>query len=407
MTASGNKPGDSNAYQVQIPIIVFFAVTPIFVAIRIWSRISMRAGLKWDDWSIIISFIFSMTVSTLIMISCYYGFGQRIQNLSPENRKVTLQTFWIAQGFYKLTINLTKASILLLYLRIFVQRPFRIICYTMLVIIVSYMVATWFATIFQCTPIPRAWDRSVRGTCIDITKNWYANAGFSVATDVIILVLPMPPLYQSQLPPNQKRALMFVFALGAFVVVTSILRMRTLESSTKTPDTTYNILSSLWTMIEPNVAIICACLPMCRLPLTLLFPSIFPSKCPSASSCSHSSGPRTSRRGVYGHAGTAKNEWAPTRSGAGSDTRGINLTSVQSPRMRGRSGDDASDESIFSKEADGGGGGAEATGTGTGIHKVTDYTVTYEDGDVDVDVDADVDADGAGRVQVEREVMKV
>ena len=85
----------------------------------------------------------------------------------------------------------------------------------MLGIVLSYMVATWFATIFQCTPIPRAWDKSLYGTCIDITANWYANAGFSIATDVIILVLPMPILYKSRLPPNQKRALMFVFALGA------------------------------------------------------------------------------------------------------------------------------------------------------------------------------------------------
>jgi hypothetical protein len=31
-------------------------------------------------------------------------------------------------------------------------------------------------------------------------------------------------------------------------------------------------------MIEENVAIICACLPMCRMPLAFVFPSIFASK---------------------------------------------------------------------------------------------------------------------------------
>lgn len=38
-----------------------------------------------------------------------------------------------------------------------------------------------------------------------------------------------------------------------------------------------DIASTLWTMIEQNVAIICACLPMCRKPLVLLFPSAFAS----------------------------------------------------------------------------------------------------------------------------------
>jgi hypothetical protein len=87
-------------------------------------------------------------------------------------------------------------------------------CYIMLGIVLSYMVATFFSSVFQCTPIPRAWDKTISGTCISIPMNWYANAGFSIATDFIILVLPMPNIYRSHLPSNQKLALMLVFALG-------------------------------------------------------------------------------------------------------------------------------------------------------------------------------------------------
>ncbi len=76
------------------------------------------------------------------------------------------------------------------------------------------MIATFCAAVWQCTPISRAWDKTIPGTCIDITKNWYANAGFSIATDLIILMLPMQPLYASKLPLRQKIALMAVFALG-------------------------------------------------------------------------------------------------------------------------------------------------------------------------------------------------
>lgn len=90
---------------------------------------------------------------------------------------------------------MTKASILLLYLRIFVQKPFRVICWLMLAIVVSYEVASTAAAVFQCTrkfyhclkslslmwspAIPRAWNKAIPGTCINITTNWYANAGFS------------------------------------------------------------------------------------------------------------------------------------------------------------------------------------------------------------------------------------
>lgn len=117
-----------------------------------------------------------------------------------------------------MTINLTKASILLLFLRIFVQRWFRTICYTLLSIILAYMIATTCSSIFQCSPIPRAWNRTIDGTCISLTMNWNANAGFSIATDIIILFLPQYPIWKSKLPVSQKRALMGVFALGGLWV---------------------------------------------------------------------------------------------------------------------------------------------------------------------------------------------
>ena len=92
----------------------------------------------------------------------------------------TKQLFYVAQIFYKLTINLTKASILLLYLRIFVQRWFRISSYILMTLILAYMVATTGASIWQCNPIAGAWDKSLRPKCISLTKNWYANAGFEI-----------------------------------------------------------------------------------------------------------------------------------------------------------------------------------------------------------------------------------
>jgi hypothetical protein len=125
-----------------------------------------------------------------------------------------MKLFYVAQIFYKLTINLTKASILLLYLRIFVQRWFRICSYILMALTLAYMVATTGASIWQCSPIAGAWDKSLRPNCISLTKNWYANAGFAIATDVLILALPMQPIWKSKLPVNQKRALMLVFALG-------------------------------------------------------------------------------------------------------------------------------------------------------------------------------------------------
>ncbi|KIE03084.1 hypothetical protein MAJ_00598, partial [Metarhizium majus ARSEF 297] len=153
------------------------------------------------------------------------------------------------------------------------------------------MIGTVAASIWQCSPIKGAWDKSMKPTCISLTKNWYANAGYSIATDVLVLCLPMQPIWTSKLPVNQKRALMLVFALGGFVTITSIMRATTLSFSTKSPDPTYDITSTLWTMIEENVAIICACLPMCRIVLAWIFPKAFSTPSTASSGGEGSGGP--------------------------------------------------------------------------------------------------------------------
>lgn len=183
------------------------------------------------------------------------------------------QFFYMAQITYKAAINLTKCSILLLYLKIFKQiHWFKYSCWGLLGVVISYMIAAVFATIFQCKPIIKVIDKTMEGSCINNTQFWYANAGFSIATDIIILLLPMHPVYKLHATWYQKVALMGVFALGIFVVITSCLRVTTLDILATTPDTTYDIANVMWTIIEPNLAVICACLPILRPFIVKLLP---------------------------------------------------------------------------------------------------------------------------------------
>lgn len=56
----------SHADLVRIPSIVFFAVTPIFVAIRFWNRIYRRTGLGWDDYTVLVSFVWIFRHSSVL-----------------------------------------------------------------------------------------------------------------------------------------------------------------------------------------------------------------------------------------------------------------------------------------------------------------------------------------------------
>ena len=187
--------------------------------------------------------------------------------------------FYLDQIFYKFTINLTKLSILFLYLRIFSQRWFRITCYTCVAIVSGYAIASIFATIFQCTPIERVFDKSVPGHCINTTAFWYANAIYNILTDFVILASVPGVVWTLSLSTRQRVGLTLVFGLGVFVFATSILRFTTLDTASKASDTTFGTLkSTMWTTIEASTAIVCACLPMIRTPIQKLFPKIMPTK---------------------------------------------------------------------------------------------------------------------------------
>ncbi|MCJ1429694.1 hypothetical protein MMC29_007609 [Sticta canariensis] len=255
---------------------IFNSVGLGLVAMRLGTKLASGRKLGPDDYVILLSLFFSIGLTASNCLSVHYGYGKHLSTLEPEDVHIALGGFWAIQIIYKFTINLTKISILLLYLRIFPNKSFRKAVYGLLVFVIGYAVASILATIFQCTPIARTFDHEIPGTCINLTGFWYANAGANIFGDFTILALPMPVVNSLHLPRRQRLGLMMVFALGGFVCVTSILRMTTLKAGSKSKDSTYGTyVSTIWTTIEANTGIICACLPMLRSPLSRVFPRLF------------------------------------------------------------------------------------------------------------------------------------
>ncbi|KAI4192779.1 MAG: hypothetical protein LQ348_003039, partial [Seirophora lacunosa] len=157
---------------------------------RFVSRGFYAQGFGFDDWTI--------AVSTL----CAIGLA-----------------FWASQILYELTVNLTKLSILFLYLRVFppLQNPrFTRAVVAVMRFIALYMFISIVVTIFQCNPIRKAWDRysTPAGRCIDLTAFWYANSISNIGSAALTLGLPVKMIWNLQLPRGDKVGLYMVFGLG-------------------------------------------------------------------------------------------------------------------------------------------------------------------------------------------------
>lgn len=127
-----------------------------------------------------------------------------------------MQLYFVAQILYKINIGLTKVGILLLYLRLFIQRWFVITCWTWIAIITAFTFSTVISSIFQCSPVQYAFNKSLpgHGSCIDLTAFWYANAAFNIFSDLVLVALPIPVISRLQLPPRLKLVICGIFAVG-------------------------------------------------------------------------------------------------------------------------------------------------------------------------------------------------
>lgn len=117
--------------------------------------------------------------------------------------------------FYTIEIYFIKMSILCLYIRIFPETNFHRHCIITIVLLTISVLILIPMTIWQCVPIHAIWDlgRS-HARCLSLPGLAYANAGVNLATEIAILILPLPLLQKLRVSKSTKAALYAMFGTG-------------------------------------------------------------------------------------------------------------------------------------------------------------------------------------------------
>ncbi|KAK6584926.1 hypothetical protein PZA11_003150 [Diplocarpon coronariae] len=142
----------------------------------------------------------------------------------------------------------------------------------LLAFVVMCGIQVFFTSVFTCIPVSAFWG-ATRGRCINQVVVQFFNAGLNILTDILILALPVRVVWGLHLPHRQKVGLMFVFGLGGFVCLVSILRLHALYIMTTSSNITYDsAVVMTWSIVEAATGIICASLPAMRPFVSRLFP---------------------------------------------------------------------------------------------------------------------------------------
>lgn len=122
----------------------------------------------------------------------------------------------------EVTLAVVKISILLLYRRIFTTRTFLRVNLAVGCLVLSSATAIALAAVFRCNPIADAWAHQARSGCFDTRTFYVTTKAIDFFTDVLVLLLPMPMVWQLHLPLKKRVFLCILFAIGSLYVSSAV-----------------------------------------------------------------------------------------------------------------------------------------------------------------------------------------
>lgn len=120
-----------------------------------------------------------LTQSSLWANSVRQGYGADVYSISADQRSEFLKYWWLGNVFFPVTSYLYKTSALLLVKRIFVQKPFQILCWVVFGVNTAWFTGNWFSLVFQCYPIPSMWGAAIATKCIEFNDLWISLVSWS------------------------------------------------------------------------------------------------------------------------------------------------------------------------------------------------------------------------------------
>ncbi|KAI3339255.1 hypothetical protein F4824DRAFT_488092 [Ustulina deusta] len=244
---------------------ILTSISILIVVSRCILRFLMIFKPGLDDCMILGALIFTIAYqATIYVIKVKGGLGMPMMTLSSNEMITFLKGTFAIEIFYYTILFCIKSSIILTYQRFAIWATFKRLCVGTNILLVTFYVVCIATTLLQCTPLEKAWDvtRALPGRCINTTAFFYFTSSFNILTDAWILLLPIPTLHSLKISRHSRYGLYGIFGIGAFATAMSCVRLYSIHIYTLAEDPFKDgVLVNLWSMVEVNVAIVCASIP--------------------------------------------------------------------------------------------------------------------------------------------------
>ncbi|KAB8074923.1 hypothetical protein BDV29DRAFT_156180 [Aspergillus leporis] len=253
----------------RVIIGVGLGINTLLLIMRIYTKACLIRKFWWDDVCLIVAWFFSVGTQAVILYGfAHAGYGVHTSELSLPVLNIYLKCVLAASVIYVPALAFAKLALLMLYYRLLgaIHQLYMYIIYLVSSIVAGYSIALDLALIFGCTPVQKSWDMTIAtGSCISQTGVYLATAITNTASDVVLILIPVPAVCGLRLPFIQKVMVLCMFSIGFVTTSISIIRLATLMPLVTSQDQSHEIaLAAIFINIEANFIIICSSLPYLR-----------------------------------------------------------------------------------------------------------------------------------------------
>ncbi|KAL5336002.1 hypothetical protein BJX70DRAFT_401060 [Aspergillus crustosus] len=242
---------------VQVGSVIAFAVTyffaTVFLGLRYFQAFKLIQKIEVDLVTVTISYGVALVYFVTMVDLFGHGWGKHMWDVSLADLMELNKALLPNTLSYLICPTITKMAILSVLYRINPSRIYRGTVIVVAVMIIAYTLTLCIITGGPCSPLKD-------GTIKCLEKVALSQAIMNIISDLAVLALPIPTIHNLHLPLKQKITVGCLLALGSGVVVCSIARLPYVIVLPTTADTTYTqAVLGIWTIIEVNLGIICAC----------------------------------------------------------------------------------------------------------------------------------------------------
>ncbi|KAI8953309.1 hypothetical protein F4801DRAFT_576484 [Xylaria longipes] len=263
------------SFRLFVVSVIVALLVLVTLALRVVSRFYIALKLGWDDALVFGAAIFSFGQTVLFALLVFGGLGHHAQTVPAPNQFSIPKVLFSFELFHILSLNLGKLSALFFYLKLFNNKSVAKITKWC---IVAVSLGTTGLVLWQflfCHPLYKMWEWDGLENCGDRQPLYVAVCVWSIFTDLLVLVVPLPIIWKLKMERTQKLRLSWLFAAGLSVTATSIVRLAYIVTINYHDDFSFHsVPSTFLAFLEPPVTIVCVSLPM----LYSFFARVWPSK---------------------------------------------------------------------------------------------------------------------------------